>query len=166
MKKTKLLLLLASSFMLAGCSAGEYFYPKNGGNWVAPPVKEGEDVEIMTTYNIYFSYWTTTKYNEYLDKDEDSPILTFQHPMLKPLGKAPSEIAVDGSEDPNAIDKAKVLALGEAKGYTPDPYYNKFLGFSFNGACLDETGLWDFTKDFKEGMATLTLFGVWVHSAE
>ena len=165
MKIKNLLLLASSIFMLAGCSAGDYFYPSKGGNWVAPPVKEGDDDDDnKTTYNFYFSFWTTTKYNEFLDKDEDSPILSFEFAMLKPLGKAPDEVAVDGSEDPNAIDEAKVLALGAALGYTPDPYYDKFLGFSFNGGCLDESGLWDFTKDYKQ-MSTVTLFGIWVHES-
>ena len=162
MKKIPLLMLLASLFALAGCDSVSRYYPSHGGNYVKPPEEEEhheeeeEDDELLCTYSIYFSYNSTTKYNPVTNKDEDSPILSFTAPMLKALGQVPSEVATDGK-----VDETKVLALGAAKGFSVDPTFPKFLGFSFNGACLDESGLWDFTKDYKQ-LAVVTLYGVWV----
>lgn len=163
MKKSALLLLLASVFALAGCESSSRYYPSHGGTYVEPPKEEGGgggeeegDDELLCTYSFYFSYNSTSKYNPVTNKDEDAPILTFEAPMLKPLGYIPEEIASDG-----AISKDKVLALGTAKGFSVDPTFDKFLGFSFNGVCLDESGLWDFTTDYKQ-LAVVTLYGVWV----
>lgn len=158
MKKSKLLLLLSSILVLAGCSNLERYYPTQGGRYVPEPTEEehggggqGEDEELQCTYNFYFSYSATTKYNPFTNKDEDAPILSFKHAMLKPLGAKPTEVD----------SEAKVKELGEKLGFTCDPTFPKFIGFSFNGVCLDETGLWNFETDYKQ-LAVVTLYGVWV----
>lgn len=155
--KKKLLLLLASIFLLAGCQSLERYYPSHGGRYVPEPTEEEkkpeeeEDEDLQCTYNFYFSYSATTKYNPFTNKDEDSPILSFKHSMLKPLGSKPTE--VDSEE--------KVKALGAKLGFEVDPAFPKFLGFSFNGVCLDEEGLWKFDTDYKQ-LAVVTLYGIWV----
>ena len=45
-------------------------------------------------------------------------------------------------------------------GFTPDPTFPKFMGLSFHGLCLDSSDLWDFTKDYKQ-LAVVSLYGVW-----
>lgn len=155
--KKNLLLLLASALLLTGCDKLERYYPSNGGRYVPEPTEEGGgeegggEEELLCTYNFYFSYSATTKYNPFSNKDEDSPILSFTHAMLKPLGKCPDEVS----------SKEKVIALGAELGYTFDPAFSEFLGFSFNGVCLDESGLWNFETDYKQ-LAVVTLYGVWV----
>ena len=183
----KLVLLLASLFLLGGCSSEfikEFSYtPKGGLDYDAaldPDAGSGgsgdqgdesggeqgggeqsgdegdEDEKLMCTYNIYFDYSHTTKYNPTTKKDEDCPILSFEAPMLEPFGKVPDEIADNGvlSEA-----KFKQKALDDF-GFTPDPTFPKFLGLSFHGLCLDSSDLWDFTKDYKQ-LAVVTLYGVW-----
>ena len=188
----KLVLLLASLFLLGGCTqefVRESTYTPTGGADYNPaldpdlkpsgddsgdqgggdqgggsggggqggdvtPDDEGEE-ELMCTYSIYFSYSHTTKYNADTKKDEDSPILSFEAPMLKPYGKVPDELAENG-----VLSETKVRALGTAQGYTVDPAFPTFKGFSFHGLCLDDSDLWDFTKDYKQ-LAVVTLYGVW-----
>ena len=187
----KLVLLLASLFLLGGCSSEfikEFNYTPKAGLDYDPALDpdagnegeggqqsggeeqgggqqgggeqsgdEGEEEEkLMCTYNIYFDYSHTTKYNPVTKKDEDCPILSFEAPMLEPYGKVPEEIAENGvlSEA-----KFKEKALTDY-GFTPDPTFPKFLGLSFHGLCLDSSDLWDFTKDYKQ-LAVVTLFGVW-----
>ena len=187
----KLVLLLASLFLLGGCTTEfvrESTYTPTGGADYNPALDpdynsggsgekdggeqggggqeggggeqggdqdEGEDEKLMCTYNIYFSYSHTTKYNATTKKDEDSPILSFEAPMLEPLGKIPEEIAEN-----NAVSEAKVKALGAEKGFSVDPAFPSFLGFSFHGLCLDSSDIWDFTKDYKQ-LAVVTLYGIW-----
>ena len=158
MKKNILLLLLAGS-LLAGCEAEFSFIPRQGGKYV--PFEEEEDepevpvdeTEFITcTYNFYFSYSHTTKYDEVLKKDVASPILTLRDkPMFSPLGATPTEVD----------SKEKLLALAATKEFTVDETFNKFLGFSYYTVCLDEEGIWDFTKDTKQ-QAIINLYGVWV----
>ena len=156
--KKQILLLLASMFMLAGCSHGESYYPSNGGNYVPKPEdsegggeqEEEEDIP-MCTYNFFFSFSATTKYNPYSNKDEDAPILSFSHAMLKPLGSIPEPV--------NSVDKVK--QLGSNLGFEVDPTFPTFIGFSFNGVCLDEEGLWNYETDYKQ-QAVVNLYGIWV----
>lgn len=190
----KLVLLLASLFLLGGCSSEfikEFSYtPKagldydpaldpdagnegeggqqsggeeqgggqQGGGEQGGGEQSGDDEEekLMCTYNIYFDYSHTTKYNPTTKKDEDCPILTFEAPMLEPYGKVPEEIAENGVLSETKF-KAKALA---DYGFIPDSTFPKFLGLSFHGLCLDSSDLWDFTKDYKQ-LAVVTLYGVW-----
>lgn len=154
-------MLLASAFALASCDSMSRYYPSHGGTYVPPvPAEEGgggeeEGDDVLTcTYNYYFSYNSTSRYDSILNKDVDAPIYTEVLPMLSPRGEAPDF----------ATDKDKVIAMGAKLGFSVDPTFDKFLGFSFNGVCLDESGIWDFTKDYKQ-LAVVTLYAVWV-SAE
>ena len=158
MKKNILLLLLGSA-LLASCASEFSYTPKKGGKYVPfdeTPDEEEEqqdETELITcTYNFYFSYSHTTKYDEVLKKDVASPILTLRDkPMFSPLGATPIEVD----------SKEKLLALAATKEFTVDETFNKFLGFSYYTVCLDEEGIWDFTKDTKQ-QAIINLYGVWV----
>ena len=156
MKKNILLLLLAS-FMLAGCQ-GEYSYnPKHGGKYVPWDEEEDEPEEeeeefITCTYQFYFSYSHSSHYDEILGRDVATPILTLKDkPMFEPLGSVPEEVN----------SKEKMLAIADEMGFVVDQTFEKFLGFSTNTVCLDEEGIWDFTKDTKQ-QAIISLYGVWV----
>ncbi len=187
----KLVLLLASLFLLGGCSSEfikEFSYTPKGGLDYNPALdpdagKEGgsdqggdqggegggqqgggdqsgdegeEEDKLMCTYNIYFDYSHTTKYNPTTKKDEDCPILSFEAPMLEPYGKVPEEFAENGE-----FSKTKFTTYAHDNfGFDPDPTFPKLLGLSFHGLCLDSSDLWDFTKDYKQ-LAVVTLYGVW-----
>ena len=158
MKKNILLLLLAGS-LLAGCEAEFSFIPRQGGKYV--PFEEEEDepevpvdeTEFITcTYNFYLSYSHTTVYDEVLQKDVSSPLLTLRdQKMFYPLGAVPEELNTE----------QKIKDLADDRGFVLDPTFDKFLGFSYNTVCLDESGLWDFTKDTKQ-QAIINLYGIWV----
>ena len=126
---------------------------------IDPDEEEEEEEVLMCTYRIYFSYSHTTKYNPDTKKDEDSPLLQFAAPMLFPLGHAPAEIAKDG--DNTKVDAAKVESLGATMGFSKDPAFPNFLGFSAYGICLSTDQLWDFTVNYKQ-QAVVNLYGVWV----
>ena len=159
MKKNILLLLLAGLF-LAGCASESVYTPKNGGKYV--PFEEEEDEEeaeddtVTCTYQFFFSYSHTTMYDEVYKKDVSCPILVLREKeMFKPLGSVPEEVNT----------KEKVIALAKAKGYPEASLdtetFSKFLGFSYNTVCLDESGLWDFASDTKQ-QAIISLYGIWV----
>ena len=156
MKKNILLLLLAS-LMLTGCEKEFIYHPAKGGKYV--PWEEAEDEEeeeveefISCTYQFYFSYSHSSHFDEILGRDVATPILTLKDkPMFEPLGAIPSEVN----------SKEKMLAIAEEKGFSVDPTFDKFLGFSQYTVCLDEEGIWDFTKDTKQ-QAIISLYGVWV----
>jgi len=187
----KLVLLLASLFLLGGCSSEfvkEFSYTPKAGLDYDPALdpdagnegggseqggsqggegggqqgggeqsgdEDGEE-KLMCTYNIYFDYSHTTKYNPVTKKDEDCPILTFEAPMLEPYGKVPEAIADNG-----VLSETKFKQKAHDDfGFDPDPTFPKFLGLSFHGLCLDSSDLWDFTKDYKQ-LAVVTLYGVW-----
>jgi len=156
MKKNLLLLLLAG-FMLAGCETEFSFTPRHGGKYVPFDEETDEEVipeeeEITCTYNFFFSYSHTTRYDEVLKKDVSCPILILRDvAMFSPLGAAPEEVAT----------REKMVALAKTNGFTIDDTFDKFLGFSYNTVCLDEEGLWDFTKDTKQ-QAIINLYGIWV----
>ena len=118
--------------------------------------EEEEDV-LMCTYNIYFSYSQTTTAGA--KKDVDDPLISFQAPMLSPLGKAPE--AIRSALDDTKVDAIKFRDLGESKGYTVDKAFPTFIGLSFHALCLDDNDLWDFKTDWKQ-MAVVTLYGIWV----
>ncbi len=187
----KIVLLLASLFLLGGCSqefVRESSYTPTGGADYNPALdpdynpggsssgEQGgesdpsgggevtpggdEDEKLMCTYNFYFSYSHTTKYNPETKKDEDKPILSFEAPMLQALGKVPDQLA--GSD--GKVDVQKVKDLGAPLGFSVDPAFPKFMGFSFHGLCLDASDIWDFTKDYKQ-VAVVTLYGIWYSDA-
>ena len=155
--KKNILLLLLGACMLAGCK-GEFTYnPTHGGKYVPWDEEEDEPEQeeeefITCTYQFYFSYSHSSSYNEILGKDVITPILTLKDkPMFEPLGAVPSEVST----------KEKMLAIAEEKGFIVDSTFEKFLGFSQYTVCLDEEGIWDFTKDTKQ-QAIISLYGVWV----
>jgi hypothetical protein len=157
MKKNILLLLLASA-LLAGCATEFSFTPRKGGKYV--PFEEETDEEsaeeeeelVTCTYNFYFSYSHTSHYDEVLQKDVATPLLTLRDkPMFTPLGAVPEELNT----------KEKMLNEAGKKGFVVDDTFDKFLGFSYYTVCLDEEGLWDFTKDTKQ-QAIINLYGIWV----
>ena len=157
--KKSLILLLASCFALGGCD----FMDKvksifNGGSTKHEEVPydnvPGGDSEYVTTCTsqFYLSYSHTSKYDLVVGAEINTPLFVLKDvPMLKPLGVIPEEVST----------KEKVLALAEEKGFSYDPAFDKFLGFSKSTVCLDEEGLWDFSKDYRQ-LATITLYGVWV----
>ena len=156
MKKNLLLLLLAS-FMLAGCEAEFIYNPTHGGKYVPWDEEEDEPEEeeeefITCTYQFYFSYSHSSHYDEILGRDVVTPILTLKDkPMFEPLGSIPDEVS----------SKEKLLLIAEDRGFHVDSTFEKFLGFSQYTVCLDEEGIWDFTKDTKQ-QAIISLYGVWV----
>ena len=145
-----------------GSGGGDH---SGGGDQGGDQGEEEAEEKIMCTYNIYLSYSHTTKYNPETKKDVDSPLLSFEAPMLEPLGKVPDEIAEN-----DAVSVSKVKALAVEHGFlanandVPDPAFPDFLGFSYHGLCLDSSDIWDFTKDYKQ-VAVVTLYGIW-YSAE
>ena len=163
MKKNILLLLLAG-FLLAGCSSELGYTPRNGGKYVPWEEEEedepGEDDTVTCTYQFFFSYSHTTKYDEVLKKDVSCPIFTLHdQPMFTPIGACPAQIDT----------KEELIALVKQKGYPEETLdtetFDKFLGFSYNTVCLDETGLWNFASDTKQ-QAIISLYGIWVSEQE
>ena len=160
MKKNLLLLLLASA-LLAGCESEFSFTPRKGGKYV--PFEEQQDEEeaaeddsITCTYNFFFSYSHTTKYDEVLKKDVSCPIFTLRDvAMFSPLGACPQELDT----------KEELVALATSKGFPVETFdtetFDTFIGFSFNTVCLDEDGLWNFATDTKQ-QAIINLYGIWV----
>lgn len=155
----KALLLILSALLLAGCDYGERYRPTHGGNYVRPPEAEKEEGggeeeedELQCTYNFYLSYSHTTYYNKFSGKDEDAPIYTMKHAMLKPVEAVPEEIKT--AEQIKALAKTKY-------GFEIDPTFPNFIGYSYNGLCLDESGLWNWGVDYKQ-QAVINLYAVWV----
>ena len=157
MKKNLLLLLLAG-FMLVGCESEYSYTPKHGGKYV--PWEEEEDEEaapeeeekFSCVYKFYFSYSHSSRYDEVLGKELATPIYEKTHEdMFAPLKAIPEEINTE----------QKIKDLANDLGFTIDPTFNKFLGFSQYTVCLDEEGIWDFTKDTKQ-QAIINLYGIWV----
>ena len=156
MKKNILLLLLAGC-MLAGCESEFSYNPQKGGKYVPWDEEEDEPEEeqeefVSCTYQFYFSYSHSSMFDEVLGKEVSTPILTLKdRPMFEPLGAIPEQVN----------SKEKMLAIAEDRGFEVDPTFDKFLGFSQYTVCLDEEGIWDFTKDTKQ-QAIISLYGIWV----
>lgn len=156
MKKNILLLLLAGG-LLAGCESEFIYNPTHGGKYVPWDEQEDEPEEeeeefITCTYQFYFSYSHSSHYDEILGRDVVTPILTLKDkPMFEPLGAIPEEVST----------KEKLLAIASKRGFHVDATFEKFIGFSQYTVCLDEEGIWDFTKDTKQ-QAIISLYGVWV----
>lgn len=163
----KKLLLLIPAFLLAGCVTNVDYIPSFKPTYTADPEKDvvsedeeaTEDDELTCTYNFYFSYSHTTKYSVITGKDESCPIYTCKHSMLSPLGAIPDAVK----------DEASVVALGTSFGFSKDPAFKTFLGFSstgvmtiVNGESKDDEGkLWNFATDYKQE-AIINLYGIWV----
>ena len=45
-------------------------------------------------------------------------------------------------------------------GFSIDPTFPKFLGLSIHGLCVDSSDTWDFTKDYMQ-KSEIKLYGVW-----
>ncbi len=153
-------MFLSAALLLCGCAKEFSYKPKKGGTFV--PSGEitshtsgsttSEEEEVLTcTYNFYFSYSHTTQLDQETRKDVECPIFSLVAPMLSPLGTCPSE--VDSEQ--------KVKELGALKGFSVDETFPTWLGFSFNGVCLDESGLWNFESDYRQ-LAVVNLYGIWV----
>ena len=159
--KKKFLLLLVSCFALSGCNFFEKIFgkkeevpheevPFDGGG--DTPGGGGGGYVSTCTYRFFLSYSHTSKYDVVLGAEVASPLFILKDViMLEPLGAVPEALST----------KEKVLALAEQKGFAYDPAFDKFLGFSHSTVCLDEEGLWDFSKDYLK-IATVDLYGVWV----
>ena len=163
----KKLLLIIPTFLLAGCVTDLEYVPSYNPTYTVDPEKddtskqeeESEDDELKCTYHFYFSYSHTTMYSTITGKDEDSPIYSCTHSMLSPLGACPEEVSSESA----------VIALGAKYGFSKDPAFKTFLGFSYNGVMTvlsgeskDDAGkLWDFTTDYKQ-QAIINLYGIWV----
>ena len=118
--------------------------------------KQQKEISNIKSLQFFFSYSHTTKYDEVLKKDVSCPIFTLHdQPMFTPIGACPSQIDT----------KEELIALVKQKGYPEETLdtetFDKFLGFSYNTVCLDETGLWDFASDTKQ-QAIISLYGIWV----
>ena len=125
---------------------------------IDPSEEEEEEEEVlMCTYKIYFSYSCTSKYNPVTKKDEDAPLLQFTARMLYPLGHVPEGIGKNGNTE---IDVDEVISKGATLGFTVDPAFPNFLGFSAYGLCLSIDDIWDFTQDYKQ-QAVVNLYGIW-----
>ena len=155
--KKNLLLLLIGCFMLAGCESEFNYTPSKGGKYVPwdesedDPEEEQEEF-ISCTYQFFFSYSHSSRYDEVLGKEVSTPILTLKdRAMFEPLGSVPEEVN----------SKEKLLLLAQDRGFSVDSTFDKFLGFSQYTVCLDEEGIWDFTKDTKQ-QAIINLYGIWV----
>ena len=80
----------------------------------------------------------------YLDySHSDEPILTFKWYVGEPLGTCPQEAVLTNA---NAAD----------------PLYPTFLGYSTHSSSIDETYLWDFSKDVATTQSAVLLYGIWV----
>ena len=160
--KKQLLLLAAPTLLLAGCVTevkyNPFYVPQYVPSEQETNPEQEEDEDLQTTYNFYFSYSHSTKYNVLTGKDEDCPIFSVKHSMLKPLGTIPTEVD----------SEAKVKALGLQKGFTVDPHFTTFLGFSYHGVTVvlaDENNndkLWNFAEDYMQ-QAVVNLYAVWVN---
>ena len=132
-----------------GKDASKVYYTDNDGLKYQWNVLQMEYVcisEYNTTINFYFDHTQTTGIN-----GNDLPLLSVRWYMKKPLEVCPSE--VDSEE--------KVLALGRALGFELKYDFVHFIGFSLYPTCLDESKLWDFSKDVKLQSVT-NLYGIWV----
>ena len=161
----KKLLLLLPMFLLAGCVSEINYIPSFKPTYTEDPEKsekekeEEGDGELKCTYNFYFSYSHTTKYDSLKGEEVDCPIYSCKHSMLAPMGEIPTAVK----------DEASVISLGSMYGFSKDPAFKTFLGFSYNGAMTvlstetpnDEGKLWNFATDYKQ-QAVINLYGVWV----
>lgn len=155
--KKNLLLLLLPICLLAGCESEFSYNPQKGGKYVPweeekDPEEEAQEEKFSCVYKFYFSYSHSSHYDEILGRDKETPILSVTHDdMFVPLGACPEAVN----------SKEKLLGIAAVNGFYVDSTFDKFLGFSQYSVCLDEDGLWDFTKDTKQ-QAIINLYGVWV----
>ena len=159
--KKSLLLMLTSCFVLSGCAFLDkitaFFKPNSTNNGEEVPFEEvpfdqPKDTTTTCTYQFFLSYSHTSRFDPVLNAEVATPLYVLKDvPMLLPLGALPEEINT----------KDKILALADKKGFVYDPAFDTFLGFSHSTICLDEEGLWDFSKDYRQ-LATINLYGVWV----
>lgn len=172
--KKKILMLLPIALLLTGCEAPKFikdigsFFSNLFGNKEEdlPPYEPGPVipvVEAKITYNFYLSGSHTVSYDPVTKWESSSPIFVLKDAVkLQPLGKCPTE--VDSSD--------KILALAEKFDLEIDDTFSTFLGFSWRPTCLDEDGIWDFSKDYVKSikpdeddaraMTEINLYGIWV----
>ena len=140
--KNKFLLLTLLIPLLGACSITSTYVPrtpypkaKEEGEeegGESTPAEEEEDTE--PNLNVYF-------FASYSESEE--PIYFMKWYQLKPLGACPDEAKLDDTY-PNK-----------------DPMYPHFIGYSEYSSAMDETLLWDFATNYKQGN-TLNLYGIWV----
>lgn len=151
MKKKIFILLSSLGLLLTGCKAtSETYTPSHGGKVEPEAPKKEVDVtdedfndDAITIYEFYFS-------NSY----SDEPLATVEGPTFKALGK---------DKVPEFLLKQdSLIAAGAEKGYSVDPAFPTFIGWSAYGVCLDDDNLWDFSTDYKQ-VAVIALYGAWVN---
>lgn len=139
MKKTKLVLLFSSLFLLAGTislSACKGKEDDGGDDPVDPIIPDPTELDPeVTSYNqtyyFHIDYWHS-----------DENLLKKQWWRGYPLATCPEECVLTN-------DKAT------------DPLFPVFLGWSEYSSSIDDTMLWDFATDYRQTQ-TVHLYGIWV----
>lgn len=146
MMKNKILLpLLALSTMLVGCSSLTFKPSVPYPGIPDYPDPGGEDPDIPGEPNLTVNFYKN--YSNSADKDgKITPFYTMDWYSLKPLGELPSEAVLTDAD-------------------APDPLYPHFIGYSEYPTAIDESLLWDFAEDYKQGNI-LSLYGIWVKAQE
>ena len=152
--KKKLLLLLASLGLMAGCAKSAEYTPSHGG-LVEPETENNDDSSSSTPNEDIFNDDAVSIYEFYFSYSySDEPLASIEGPTFKALGidKVPTFLLAQDT----------LAAAGKEKGYEVDPAFPTFVGWSFYGVCLDEDDLWDFSIDHKQ-LAVIPLYGIWVN---
>ena len=152
--KKKLLLLLASLGLMAGCAKSAEYTPSHGG-LVEPEAETNDDSSSSTPNEDIFNDDAVSIYEFYFSYSySDEPLASIEGPTFKALGidKVPTFLLAQDT----------LVAAGKEKGYEVDPAFPTFVGWSFYGVCLDEDDLWDFSIDHKQ-LAVIPLYGIWVN---
>lgn len=141
MKKRLFILSLITLPLLAACNFTETVTPTH--EYPGDPFadggsggEEGGEGDIDTTeFNMTVNFYLN-------NSNSDEPLYSMRWYMLKPLGSLPDEAKITDS-------------------MAPDPLYPHFIGYSEFSSSLDESHLWNFETDYKQGNI-LSLYGIWV----
>ena len=142
MKKKLFLLSLITLPLLFSCNISEVITPTH--EYPGDPFAGGgsggdenpDDGDIDTTeFNLTVNFYLN-------NSNSDTPLHSMRWYMLKPLGSLPKEAEITDS-------------------MAPDPLYPHFIGYSEFSSSIDESHIWDFEKDYKQGNV-LNLYGIWV----
>jgi hypothetical protein len=141
MKKKLFLLSLITLPLFVSCNFSETITPTHeypgdpfaggGSEQGGEQGGGGADEEVNMTVNFYLN-----------NSNSDTPLYSMRWYMLKPLGSLP--------------EQAKIT-----DAMAPDPLYPHFIGYSEYPSSLDESHIWNFETDYKQGNV-LSLYGIWV----